>query len=168
MDKKLVMYELRRHGEDEVEFYDIEDLFFALLDAGFQVERHFYEDGEFSNEEIQKILSKEGLHSLPIAVMDEKPSIKGRYPTLDEIGHYFNIEISYQPDTECCTGEDDCCCCGGHAQEDPEYEGHDCCCGHHHHEEEHECCCGHHHEEEHECCCGDEEEHDCCCHNHEE
>lgn len=154
MEKKLELYELRRHGEDEVEYFDIEDLLFALKDAGYQVERHFYEDGEFSNKEVQEIVEKKGLCILPIAYMDEKLTLAGRYPSLDEIAHYFDVEITYQQEEgECCCGEDDgCCCCGSHAQEDPEYE-HGCC--HHHDEEDHECC--HHH---------DGEEHGCC-HHHE-
>lgn len=156
MEKKLELYELRRHGEDEVEYFDIEDLLFALKDAGYQVERHFYEDGEFTNKEVQEIVEKKGLCILPIAYMDEKLTLAGRYPSLDEIAHYFDVEITYQQEEgECCCGEDDgCCCCGSHAQEDPEYE-HGCC--HHHDEEDHGCC--HHH---------DGEEHGCCHHEHEE
>lgn len=153
MEKKLELYELRRHGEDEVEYFDIEDLLFALVDAGYHVERHFYEDGEFSNKEVQEAIEKKGLCILPIVYMDEKLTLAGRYPSLDEIAHYFDVEISYQQEEgECCCGDDECCC-GKHAQEDPEYE-HDCC--HHHEHEEHECC--HHHEHE---------EHECCCHHHE-
>ena len=153
MEKKLELYELRRHGEDEVEYFDIEDLLFALVDAGYHVERHFYEDGEFSNKEVQEAIEKKGLCILPIVYMDEKLTLAGRYPSLDEIAHYFDVEISYQQEEgECCCGDDECCC-GKHAQEDPEYE-HDCC--HHHEHEEHEC--SHHHEHE---------EHECCCHHHE-
>lgn len=153
MEKKLELYELRRRGEDEVEYFDIEDLLFALVDAGYHVERHFYEDGEFSNKEVQEAIEKKGLCILPIVYMDEKLTLAGRYPSLDEIAHYFDVEISYQQEEgECCCGDDECCC-GKHAQEDPEYE-HDCC--HHHEHEEHECC--HHHEHE---------EHECCCHHHE-
>lgn len=158
MEKKLELYELRRHGEDEVEYFDIEDLLFALKDAGYHVERHFYEDGEFSNKEVQEIIGKKGLCILPIVYMDEKLTLAGRYPSLDEIAHYFDVEISYQQEEgECCCGDDDGCCCGKHAQEDPEYE-HGCC--HHHEHEEHECCHQHEHQEN--------EEHECCCHHHEE
>lgn len=157
MEKKLELYELRRHGEDEVEYFDIEDLLFALVDAGYHVERHFYEDGEFSNKEVQEIIGKKGLCILPIVYMDEKLTLAGRYPSLDEIAHYFDVEISYQQEEgECCCGDDDGCCCVKHAQEDPEYE-HGCC--HHHEHEEHECCHQHEHQEN--------EAHECCCHHHE-
>ena len=94
MEKKLELYELRRHGEDEVEYFDIEDLLFALVDAGYHVERHFYEDGEFSNKEVQEAIEKKGLCILPIVYMDEKLTLAGRYPSLDEIAHYFDVEIS--------------------------------------------------------------------------
>ncbi len=160
MDKKLVTYELRRHGEDEVEFYDIEDLLFALTDAGFQVERHFYEDGEFSAKEIQETLEKEGLHALPISIMDGEISIKGRYPTVDEIAHYFGVEITYEADEDCLAGDGCCCCCGGDHQEDPEYEhSHECCCHDHRAHDDNECCCSNNR---------DATEHECSCCHHEE
>ncbi len=148
MEKKLELFELRRHGEEDVEFYALEELFAALTEAGYPLERHFYEDDNFANEEVQSLIEKEGLGNLPISKMDGKISIKGRYPTIDEIADYFEITITYENEDECCHD--------------------DCCCGHHHHEEEHECCCGGHHHEG-ECCCGeDQEDHECHCHDGEE
>lgn len=153
MEKKLELFELRPHGEEDVEFYALEELFAALTEAGYALERHFYEDGEFADEEAKSIIEKEGLSVLPLARMDGNISIKGRYPTIDEIADFFDITITYEEE-----GHDDCCC--GHHHED------DCCCGEHHHHEG-DCCCG---EEDHECHCHDEEEvvenTDCCrCHH---
>lgn len=154
MEKKLELFELRPHGEEDVEFYALEELFAALTEAGYALERHFYEDGEFADEEAKSIIEKEGLGILPLARMDGNISIKGRYPTIDEIADFFDITITYEEE-----GHDDCCC--GHHHED------DCCCGGHHHHEG-DCCCG---EDDHECHCHDEEEvvenTDCCCCHHE-
>lgn len=158
MEKKLELFELRRHGETDAEFYALEELFAALIEAGYPVERHFYEDDNFANEEIQSLIEKEGLAVLPVSKMDDKVSFKGRYPTIDEIADYFEITITYED--EC---HDDCCC-GHHHHHDE--EEHECCCGGHHHHEG-ECCCGEEHEEGHECHCHDNEEvveeHECCC-----
>lgn len=153
MEKKLELFELRPHGEEDVEFYALEELFAALTEAGYALERHFYEDGEFANEEAKSIIEKEGLGILPLARMDGNVNIKGRYPTIDEIADFFDITITYEEE-----GHDDCCC--GHHEDS-------CCCGGHHHHEG-DCCCG---EEDHECHCHDEEEvvenTDCCCCHHE-
>ncbi len=151
MEKKLELFELRRHGEADVEFYALEELFAALIEAGYSLERHFYEDGDFADTEAKTIIGKEGLDILPIARMDGNVSIKGRYPSIDEIAEYYDITITYED--EC---HDDCCC-GHHHEEDG------CCCGGHHHEGE--CCCGDE-GEEHECHCHDDDESsECCCHN---
>lgn len=154
MEKKLELFELRPHGEEDVEFYALEELFAALTEAGYALERHFYEDGEFADEEAKSIIEKEGLGILPLARMDGNISIKGRYPTIDEIADFFDITITYEEE-----GHDDCCC--GHHHED------DCCCGGHHRHEG-DCCCG---EDDHECHCHDEKEMventDCCCCHHE-
>ena len=152
MEKKLELFELRRHGEADVEFYALEELFAALIEAGYSLERHFYEDGDFADAEAKTITEKEGLGILPIAKMDGNIAIKGRYPTIDEVADFYDITITYED--EC---HDDCCCGHHHHDED------DCCCGGHHHEGE--CCCGN--EEEHECHCHDDEEEPscCCCHN---
>ncbi len=154
MEKKLELFELRPHGEEDVEFYALEELFAALTEAGYALERQFYEDGEFADEEAKSIIEKEGLGILPLARMDGNISIKGRYPTIDEIADFFDITITYEEE-----GHDDCCC--GHHHED------DCCCGGHHHHEG-DCCCG---EDDHECHCHDEKEMventDCCCCHHE-
>lgn len=140
MEKKLELFELRRHTEDEVAFYGLEDLFSALIEAEYQIERHFYEDGNFENEEIQSIIEKEGLGCLPIFKMSGMEIVKGRYPSIEEISDFFDITITYENEGECCSGEEGECCCGHHHHHDGE------CC-HHHEDEEHECCCGHHHEE---------------------
>lgn len=139
MKKKLELFELRRHTEDEVAFVEIETLLSALDEAGYPVERHFYEDGNFENQEIQILLEKNGLNLLPISKMNDEIAIKGRYPTIEEIADYFDVTISYEDENECCSGEEGECCCGHHHHHDGE------CC-HHHDGEEHECRC-HHHEE---------------------
>lgn len=139
MEKKLELFELRRHTEDEVAFVEIETLLSALDEAGYPVERHFYEDGNFENQEIQILLEKNGLNLLPISKMNDEIAIKGRYPTIEEIADYFDVTISYEDENECCSGEEGECCCGHHHHHDGE------CC-HHHDGEEHECRC-HHHEE---------------------
>lgn len=139
MEKKLELFELRRHTEDEVAFVEIETLLSALDEAGYPVERHFYEDGNFKNQEIQILLDKNGLNLLPISKMNDEIAIKGRYPTIEEIADYFDVTISYEDENECCSGEEGECCCGHHHHHDGE------CC-HHHDGEEHECRC-HHHEE---------------------
>lgn len=139
MEKKIELFELRRHTEDEVAFVEIETLLSALDEAGYPVERHFYEDGNFENQEIQILLEKNGLNLLPISKMNDEIAIKGRYPTIEEIADYFDVTISYEDENECCSGEEGECCCGHHHHHDGE------CC-HHHDGEEHECRC-HHHEE---------------------
>ena len=145
----LQLYELRRHGIKDTEYFDIEDILFALYDAGYPVDRHFYEDGDFEDETINAVLEKEGLAALPITVMDGKIAIKGRYPNLNELANYFDVEITFQPEEEEGCDEDGCCC-------------------HHAHEEGEEHCCCHHHEgEEHHCCHQDEESHPCNGHHHE-
>lgn len=140
MEKKIELFELRRHTEDEVAFVEIETLLSALDEAGYPVERHFYEDGNFENQEIQILLEKNGLNLLPISKMSDEIAIKGRYPTIEEIADYFDVTISYEDENECCSGEEGECCCGHH------HHHHDGECCHHHGDEEHECCC-HHHEE---------------------
>lgn len=161
MEKKLELFELRRHTEDDMEFYVIEDLLYALENAEYPVERHFYEDGNFSDQEIQSLIEKEGLGILPVARMDGKISIQGRYPQIEEIANYFDITITYEDEGECCSGEDEECCCHGHHHE----EEHHCCHGEHHHDGE---CCHNHEHEEHHCCHHHEEDHCSCQENHEE
>ncbi len=152
----LQLYELRRHGNKDTEYFDIEDILFALYDAGYPVDRHFYEDGDFEDEAVNAILEKEGLAALPITVMDGKIAIKARYPSLNELANYFDVEITFQPEEDCC-GEDGCCCHHDHNDE------HHCC--HHGEGEEHHCC---HHEEndEHHCCHEEDEQHHCCGNHH--